>query len=123
MPSVYLTTGAVVLTLAVLLFVLTIRWHGGLRSPSWPCAVAVCTGGGFLITALGPFPIAGETWGMVWYEITLPLSAVCRPFLSGEPYPQLFIAVTTALCASGWAAVVFVFTIAIRRFGFRKRPE
>ncbi|WP_395753191.1 hypothetical protein [Prosthecobacter sp.] len=47
---------------------------------------------------LVPYAVAGETWGMVWFKLNLPLSL----WLKSSPlcdigYPVLYIAAATAL--------------------------
>ncbi len=69
----------------------------------------------FVAVALGPYPVVGRDWGMVWFMIASPLSEMTKGVLSFEPYPLVYVLVTTLLAAMVWGMGVYLFALAILR--------
>jgi hypothetical protein len=75
-----------------------------------PRILATSSAGAFLLMALAPFAIVGESWGAVWYRLAVPFSRLTEGFLGFEPYPLVYVVATTLLAAAVWAAVIYAGT-------------
>ena len=70
-----------------------------------PRQLSLTVAGVFILAALAPYPVIGETYGMVWFIFTQPFSSLIQDFL---PHRLTFVLLTTGIAALGWAVLIYV---------------
>ena len=74
--------------------------------------VAILFAGGALI----PFAIVGESWGMLWFYFTAPVSMAVEAIFGIGKKSHLLIVLTSLACAAAWAAIAYTFTRLLQRW-------
>lgn len=69
----------------------------------------------FIVVALLPFAVVGESWGMIWYYVTAPLSMAVEMVFGIGSDSYLLIGLTSVACATAWAVIAYAFIRAIQR--------
>jgi hypothetical protein len=80
-----------------------------------PTRVGWCVAILFLATSLLPFTFIGESWGMVWFYVTAPISIAVEATVGIGRESYFLIGLTSVACAAAWAAVAYAFTRMIQR--------
>lgn len=86
------------------------------RSTSLPRRIAWVVAFFYVGCALIPYAIVGESWGMLWFYLTAPVSMAVETTLGIGKESYLLIVFTSLACAAGWAAVAYTLTKLIQRW-------
>jgi hypothetical protein len=79
--------------------------HVGRPDISTRAVAALWFAGIFLVIALLPFAIIGESWGVVWFYLTAPLSFVADRFIVIGSESTLLVFFVSLACALGWGMI------------------
>ena len=74
---------------------------------SIPRTTAWVVGSLFLLAALVPYAVIGESWGMVWIYVTAPLSFLAESTVGIGPDSWLLIASVSLASAVLWSASAY----------------
>lgn len=81
-----------------------------------PLIFAGSVAGAFMVVALLPYAVVGETWGMIWYSVAAPFSGLLKNNLSRiEPYPFAYVLGTTIIAATWWTVITYAVVALVRR--------
>ena len=61
-----------------------------------------------LLALLVPFVVIGESWGMLWYPLALPFSAVLKGAFWSSSDSMGYLLVCSALTALSWTVVLYL---------------
>lgn len=62
-----------------------------------------------------PFAFIGETWGMIWFYLTVPISMIFEAIFGIGSKSYFIIGLVSAINAGIWATIAYLFTSKVFR--------